>query len=282
MPEPWRYGFSAYPNLEREAFLRRCQSLFASGFSALEAFAVGDVMAPVPFAQYSEAVSHVVCDTGAMLSVHLPTTDVNPLARNRRVRRASIDSQRAGIRWAGQLGASLCVLHLGQVPAVFGDPQAVGAVRFGEFWGIAAEVLAELQGCAREHGVLLTVENLIGPREVAASADRLLELLAQPGCEGVGITVDLSHALLAGSPVGDFVRAIGTRLCHVHANDTDGQTDRHWALGTGQLRLPSALRELRLLGFAGTLVLEIDGSVETLKDSRRQLQMAWAMASTTE
>lgn len=282
MPEPWRYGFSAYPNLDRDAFVHRCQSLLASGFSALEAFAVGDVMDPVPFAHYTEAIAQVVRDTGASLSVHLPTTDVNPLSRNRRVRRAAIDSQRAGLRWAAELGASLCVLHLGQAPAVFGDPNAVGAVRFGPFWGLAVEVLAELNGCAHEHGVLLTIENLIAPREVAASADRLLELVDQPGCAGVGITVDLSHALLAGGGVGDFVRAIGTRLAHVHVNDTDGQMDRHWALGTGQLRLPAAVPELGRLGFHGTLVLEIDGPVETLQDSRRQLQRAWEMGSTTE
>ncbi len=272
MPAAWTYGFSAYANLPPEAFRRRCLGLLAGGFGALEVFAVGDIIDATTFDLYTEAIGAVVAESGASLSVHLPTTDVNPLARNRRVAQASLESQKAAIAWAGQIGATLAVLHLGSAPGVLGSPQGRGDERFGRFWKLSQTTLADLAACARSHRVHLTIENLIGPREVAASPDLLTELLETPGCEDVGLTVDLSHALLGGYDVAAFVRQVAPRLWHVHANDTDRQGDRHWPLGQGQLPLAQAVDALRAVGFAGTFLLEIDGPAELLQRSRQTVE----------
>jgi len=270
----WTYGFSAYANLPPEPFVQRCLTLLGNGFGAMEVFAVGDMLEPTAFEQYSRSIAQVCSQIPVSLSVHLPTTDVNVLARNRRVAEASLESQRQAIRWAQSLGARLAVLHLGTAAGVSGSPGAAGPQRFGRFWPQAQAALADLAACAQQSNVLLTIENLIGPAEVAASPDHLLALLESPGCQGVRLTVDLSHALLAGYALTDFLPEVSPSMVHIHANDTDLQGDRHWPLGQGVLPLREAADTLCTLGFSGTFLLEIDGPVDVLQNSRLQVEAA--------
>ncbi len=265
---PWRYGFSAY-GMPPEHFRTKALDLWNRGFRALEVFAVGDAVTPEVFGRYTEAIGGVRDETGFAISVHLPTTDCNPLARNRRVARGAVDSQRAGLEWAGSLGAKLAVLHLGSATARPAQPAGPsGPEYFGRSWEQARAVLRELAEAADVAGVTLTVENLIGPSELATRPAHMLELLDHPDLEGVGLTVDLSHAQLSGWDPAEFLRIVAPRLRHVHANDTDGQGDRHWPLGRGQLALGPVMAELRRLGFAGTLLLEVDAPPEELDHNR--------------
>ena len=265
----WRYGFSAYASHDSDAFGAKCLRLLADGFEAMEVFAIGDAVPPAFFDAYTEAIARVRAQAPVRLSVHLPTTDCNPLARNRRVRRGAIDSQRAGLEWAARIGAELAVLHLGSAPPRRPSPPGTSAAdHYGPAWAVAIEVLGELTAEAARTGIRLTVENLIGPGEVAAHPDYLLDLLAGAEMGAVDVTCDLSHALLAGWDPGDFIRRVGPRLRHIHANDTDGQGDRHWPLGRGVLDLAPAVRAAREAGFAGTWLLEVDAPVEVLLANR--------------
>ncbi len=263
----WRYGFSAYPNLPPEALRARCLRLLGSGFSSMEAMAAGDLLPEAEFHAYAETLRALAAETGAGLSVHLPTTDVNPLARNRRVRDASVEAQHAGLTWAAEIGATLAVLHPGQAGGASGQ----AAIRSGPAWAQACDLLQDLSAHGRRLGVELTVENLIGPREVVSDPDLLLEL-----CEAVGLqaTVDFSHALLAGGEPADFTRRVGRRLRHVHLNDTDGAADRHWPLGRGVLPVAECAAALTATGFTGTVVLEMDGPAEVVADSRARFEAA--------
>lgn len=270
----WRYGFSAYPHPEAEAFRTKCLTLLRGGFAAMEVFAVGDVVDPEAFARYTEAIRGVVAASRAHLSVHLPTTDCNPLSRNRRVRQGALESQKAGIAWAGALGAELAVLHLGSTAVRTQTPSGPASTYFGGAWDLARSVLRELAHCAEEAGLALTVENLIGAGDVPTHPDHLLDLLDDPGTAGVGVTVDLSHALLAGWEPADYLRRVAPRVRHVHANDTDGQADRHWPLGEGRLAWRQAVAALREIGFPGTLLLEVDAPAEVLGANRAGIAAA--------
>lgn len=235
----------------------------------MEVFAIGDAVSPARLDAYSRAIRHVREQSGARLSVHLPTTDCNPLARNRRVARAAVDSQRAGLEWAAEIGARTAVLHLGSVSGLQPSPAGTTAQdHFGAAWERARAVLAELAACARSQGITLTVENLIGASEVATLAEHLLALVDGPDLGEVGITVDLSHAVLSGEDPGALIAAVAPRLRHVHANDTDGVADRHWPLGQGVVPLAAAVDALTRADFAGTLVLEIDSPADVLLANR--------------
>jgi sugar phosphate isomerase/epimerase len=257
----WRYGFSVYPNLPPAALRERCLRILDAGFEWMEAMAAGDLLAEADFLAYGETLRAVAAETGAGLSVHLPTTDVNPLARNRRIRQASIEAQRAGLAWAAELGASLAVLHPGQV----GGAADQAAIRSGPAWAQASGLLRELAACGRDLGVELTIENLIGPREVVSDPGLLVEL-----CREVGLraTIDFSHALLAGHPPDAFTRQLAGLLRHVHLNDTDGASDRHWPLGRGVVPAAACAQALAEIGFDGVVVLEMDGPPEVVADSR--------------
>jgi sugar phosphate isomerase/epimerase len=75
----------------------------------------------------------------------------------------------------------------------------------------------------------------------------------------VGILYDCCHYGV-GQPVGyvDSVRALGSRVQHVHFSDGDRQTYAlHLPLGDGDLDLPGVVAALKDVGFRGTLTNDL-------------------------
>lgn len=78
-----------------------------------------------------------------------------------------------------------------------------------------------------------------------------------PGC--VGILYDCCHYGV-GQPNAyiDSIRALGSRIQHVHFSDGDRQTYAlHLPLGDGQLDLPQIVAALKEIGFRGTLTNDL-------------------------
>lgn len=78
----------------------------------------------------------------------------------------------------------------------------------------------------------------------------------------VRVSLDTGHALYAhGStgapPVDYYVDAAGDMLTHVHLQDTDGFSDRHWAPGDGIMRWAAVFRALGNLKSNPRLILEL-------------------------
>ena len=61
-----------------------------------------------------------------------------------------------------------------------------------------------------------------------------------------------------------WVRAAGILLEHVHLADNDGETDRHWAPGVGQIEWRSFFREIAQLEQSPRLILEVSPANQRL------------------
>ena len=73
------------------------------------------------------------------------------------------------------------------------------------------------------------------------------------------LTLDLSHAAIAGSDVVAMADRMGPRLRHVHLTDGSGSAkDEHLVPGRGTTGAAALLRHLAAAGFEGDIVLEIN------------------------
>lgn len=83
-------------------------------------------------------------------------------------------------------------------------------------------------------GVQIVLENI----RDTDPADRLAVVKAAD-TPALALSVDTGHAhwthwVDRAPPLDRFISSAGTRLGHVHLQDTDGWADRHWSLGLAQ------------------------------------------------
>jgi D-psicose/D-tagatose/L-ribulose 3-epimerase len=116
----------------------------------------------------------------------------------------------------------------------------------------SADELRGVAAYARDNGVTLIYEPLnryetsfgTRARDVAALVDAV-------GSPALKMMVDVFHANVEETSLGDAVAAAGTRLAYVHAIENHRGTP-----GTGSLDWPGLARALAAIGYDGPIVLE--------------------------
>ncbi|BDZ63307.1 hypothetical protein GCM10025877_02450 [Agromyces mangrovi Wang et al. 2018] len=143
--------------------------------------------------------------------------------------------------------------------------------------GYAEQFLPIVRETAEEYGVHIAVENMF-PWRVAK---RNLKAYA-PGpdpremdCDD--ITLDFSHAALAGIDSREFAREVGGRLRHIHLCDGSGSSDdgrifdEHLLPGRGTQPVAETLRDLADAGWHGQIAAEVNTRKARSEDERMQL-----------
>jgi sugar phosphate isomerase/epimerase len=110
---------------------------------------------------------------------------------------------------------------------------------------------------AEQIGCELVIENI----EDKDPHDRV-RLANALGSRNVRVSLDTGHALYAhmstgAPPVDYYIDAAGDMLTHVHLQDTDGFSDRHWAPGDGVMRWQALFRAFARLRSNPRLILEL-------------------------
>ena len=83
------------------------------------------------------------------------------------------------------------------------------------------------------------------------------------------ITIDLSHASIAGDDVVEMATRAGSRLRHVHLTDGTGSAkDEHMIPGRGTMGADRFLRHIAAAGFDGEIILEINTRKASPGESR--------------
>jgi len=116
-----------------------------------------------------------------------------------------------------------------------------------------ADVVPRLGRLCAKYGIAVAYEN-------AMESDIVdIEDIVRLGDEWVGVNLDTGNlAAQGGDPVA-AVRGLGERLMHVHLKDVpDVGSHQCVALGKGIVDIVGVIRELRAIGYAGWLSVEIE------------------------
>ena len=155
------------------------------------------------------------------------------------------DLLKANIEVAAELGCRHLVVHGGFVPAR--QAAALDAAEAQQH-----RLLAEAGDIARDHGVILCVENIFEfeGKRITALPGRLARQLRAVGHPNVAATFDISHGWLHCHQLGADFLAEAAELAplarHLHLHDSFGRPDDFWtytpveamAFGIGDLHMP--------------------------------------------
>ncbi len=164
---------------------------------------------------------------------------------------------RQSLEFAAELGAGYMVIHS---PYVFfgASPFSIDAGPKGMFDEKATvhAVLDEIVGLAEAAKCVLVIENVQDTNTVP-----LLDLIRSFDSEYVRMSLDVGHAFIThklGGPTPDqWVRDAGPLLEHMHIQDSDGQTDRHWAPGDGEVNWHALFEAIDMLEQSPRMILEL-------------------------
>lgn len=116
-----------------------------------------------------------------------------------------------------------------------------------------SEVLFRLAAAAKEHGVLLTQENV----SWCTSADpEYIRGLKENLGDAIGYTLDLKQARRANVPWQAYFEAMGDRLVNLHISDTRGEKTSLLP-GFGDFDYREFYRFLKNFGYSGDSIIEV-------------------------
>lgn len=168
-------------------------------------------------------------DSGISISIHAPTADINLASIREPVRQASVALVSAVCERAGELGATVVVVHPGISPWP-GQEDASRSALLCSF--------DDLAGVQEEYGVRVAVENM-GSWEMCHFRDT--GLLPEIAGSDLSFCLDVGHAHL--NNVLDMFLSLGSP-CLVHVHDNCGSSDDHLPPGMGSMDYPSLLERL--------------------------------------
>lgn len=193
---------------------------------------------------------------GGRLGIHAPFDGLHLASSDPAVRTLVASRYTAALEFAAELGASHMVVHSPFL--FFGHPQLVHTPTNGLAALIvqAQATLERVIPLAERLGCTLVIENILD-----TNPGPLLTLVASLGSPRVRASLDTGHAFIThqlGGPTPDqWVRDAGVLLEHVHLQDNDGQLDRHWPPGDGDVNWRALFGALGELEQSPRLILEV-------------------------
>lgn len=114
------------------------------------------------------------------------------------------------------------------------------------------EALKPVVQMAGAHGLTLVFENYKAPFDCVSTFQVLLQEI--PGLE---VHLDFGHTNFGQDDAGNFCRHLGHRIMHVHFSDNRSTEDHHMPLGVGNVDWRKAVANLKMMGYDGTITLEV-------------------------
>lgn len=190
------------------------------------------------------------------LGIHGPFMSLSLLGYDPKIRAVVAERFRQALAFAAELGASHMVIHSPFI--FFGSPflpHSPGAGLSDQI-GLIAATLEPIVPLAEQARCTLVIENIQDTNPAP-----LLAVVRSFGSDYVRMSLDTGHALIThriGGPTPDqWVREAGPLLGHVHLQDSDGQLDRHWVPGDGNLNWYALFEALGELQHSPRLILEL-------------------------
>jgi fructoselysine 3-epimerase len=154
----------------------------------------------------------------------------------------TLSKQKAGLELAREFGTSVLVAGTGLKAS---DPSGNKTYR----------ALEELIWAAEEVGCIVAVEP--EPDTVIHGMNEFSELVRRLAGAPIGLNLDVGHAALTEIDVSETINQWGSFLRHVHLEDIRKPHHVHLLPGDGELELSRFVGELRRVGYAGDLTIDL-------------------------
>jgi sugar phosphate isomerase/epimerase len=159
-----------------------------------------------------------------------------------------VDATKEAMQFAYDLGSSVVVNYIGQVPTDAADPR----------WGRLIEVLRDLGAHGQRVGATLAA------RTGGESADDLGRLMSALPEGSLGVDLDPGGLLINGFSPTDVIQQLGSSIIHVHARDGVRDLGRgrgaEVPLGRGEAEFPVLAAMLDQQNYRGYYTLQRDGA----------------------
>jgi len=216
-------------------------------------------------------VASVLRDGGMAATLHLPFVWVDLASLDRGVWEGSLDSLEAALRFTRPLEPLMAAVHPANYAtqaALAQTPERDRPAFLGALVGRVGAALARLR--KSPGGDVIALENLEGvPPEL---------LFGVAEAAGVGVCLDIGHALADGCDPGALLGRVRSGLVGLHLHDAVPREGAHKPLGTGRLDLGALAGALKAACFEGPVVLEVVGSSDDEERSARLFARAIARA----
>jgi sugar phosphate isomerase/epimerase len=195
-------------------------------------------------------------------TLHCPFADVNIASPSKPMLNASMKRLKQSMAFAKELNAELFVLHPGQKTGIspfYPDCD----------WQQQARSICRLHETAVELGLRIAVENV--PQKygsIIKTAEDFARLYGETGLADVGIVLDVGHANLENQ-TQRFLEQFPDKVVHLHLSDNMGETDEHLGIGDGKIDWQQLVKQLKQIGFKGTIMIE---SVFSVPESLAKLK----------
>lgn len=197
--------------------------------------------------------------TGRM-GIHGPFHGVNISAFDSKIQQTIRDRMLQALEFVEFVGATHMVIH--SPFNYFGNQ----FLNFGRASKLQMQIDAthrtmnDVVAAASDLNCTIVIENIYDKNPAM-----LLALVNSFESDFVKMSLDIGHAMImhttAGGPTPDqWVAAAGTKLGHIHIQDTDSMDDRHWPPGKGHINFYALFEALKKVDNRPRLILEMDNS----------------------
>lgn len=216
--------------------------------------------------------AELAAGTSRVLTLNIPSIDINLAAASREMRDYSLSMLRNAVRLAGDLGVPGVLFGPGKPNPLFPLPRE----RMMQYFFAALDDLAPL---AKACGTRILVENI--PICFLPDADSLMAALDQYGDPDIGVVYDVANAVYHREDPLAGLRRVRPRLRLVHVSDTGLDAYRHDPVGRGVVPFADIPAVLDEIGYAEVAMLEII-TRDPDRDIADSVERLTAMGWTTE
>ena len=179
-----------------------------------------------------------------VFQVHVPISDVNVGSVYEPMRLAAMNELKQTVLMCHQMEIPLVTVHPGFV-------QGIAFLNRARALEKTKESVKELASFAREHSIILAIENM--PANINATCTTASELLEVAEAAGIGLCFDMGHANTAGQ-TDELLRLAG-KFRNVHLHNNDGSWDQHNEVDEGTADIRKIMGVLSK-SYHGNLVIE--------------------------
>ena len=190
------------------------------------------------------------------IGVHGPFDGLQLASFDPKVRAVTAERLLQGLEFAAEINATHMVIH---------SPWLTLGHHFvptSPYYGVettirrAHDTLAAVVSRAENLKCTLVIENIFD-----LHTEPWIALVRSFNSTFVRASIDIGHAYcmhrIGGASADAFVREAGPYLYHVHVQDTDGLSDRHWAPGDGEVNFFALIEALENLEQMPRMLLEL-------------------------